>query len=192
MPLLNSVILTLDKDLFDTPLVVMELMAFRFCDSFNHLDSAQLAAKWTYQNSTVLVSGGRDGGNCLLVPPGGGYILKTLDYQSGWTVGYAMQWNGGPNIGGGWSTQCSYNNFGAHTPSLCSIGMNPDRTLALFANQTFIGYTPSYAIQTGAWYYIEIQCSFAGNPITTTATLRVNGQVLLLNVSGLTGLNPAT
>jgi hypothetical protein len=163
-------------------------MALQFADSFDHY--TDLETKWTVQSSCSIVSGGRRGGNCLQVPSGGSFISRTLTPASSWIVGYAMKWTGGLNVGGGWATSSVWTSSSGNVfnNGLCSTSMNPDRTISMYAFQALMGYTAGFAIQTDVWYYFEIECSFGGDPVVTTATLKINGQTMLSGVSGSTGL----
>lgn len=164
----------------------------QFLDGFDFYGTDWIGSKYTVNSSCSIVSGGRNGGSCLYVPAGGGYVSRTMPARAAWVVGYAMKWGDGlPNYSGGWSTNCVWTSpFGnISQPSLCSVVLNPDRTMSLFANTTQIGYSSLFKIKTNTWYSFQIACSFAGNPIQTTASLKINGQLVIDSATGSTGLS---
>jgi hypothetical protein len=168
-------------------------MSCEFIDGFDYYDTAHFFSKWTAGYAVSVVSGGRNG-NCLSIPSGGGFASKTLSSQSAWVAAFAMKWGDGlPNVGGGWAVCCVWTSpFGnIFQPALCSMVLNPDRTLSLYANTTLMGYSNKFAIKTNTWYSFQIACSFSGDPIQTVASLIVNGQTVLSAVTGSTGLSIA-
>lgn len=157
-------------------------MASRFCDSFEHYDSAHARCKWT--NSGPAIQGGGRNGNCGVLGAGAG-ILKTLTPQTSWTVGWAYLT---PAKGQGYIYQTGVIDTGHNQVALASLYLEQDNTFTVYAGNTVIAHT-TFAIQLNIWYYLEFQVTFSGSsPISATCTFRVNGNQLVSGTAS-TGSN---
>lgn len=140
-------------------------MALRFTDSFDHYATADLTKKWTsYVSSADIVAGGRNGSCVRLI---GGNILKTLDSQATWIVGFAFRAE-------------------EFLPSTRILRFVDEATVhfALYVNQTSgtisaardttVLATSVNSLQASTWYYIEAKVTI-GDAGVGNYEVRVNG-----------------
>ncbi len=108
-------------------------MSLRFVDSFDHYNTAQVTRKWNVLGGTtsILAGGGRNGTQSLHIPSQNCYLLKTIDPQPSWVVGFAANFSrfGLPGSGQGLFFQF----LDVGSPQL-DLVHNPDGTLSVQRN----------------------------------------------------------
>lgn len=144
-------------------------MALRFVDSFDHYVTADLAEKWSSVtgSATISASNGRRSTACLrLATLNSVSVVKTLDAQTTWIVGFAFK------VGtvGAASGQAIVALLDASTLQL-DVRLNPDGTLSVTRNATVLT-TSVFALATGTTYYIELKATINNSG---SYELRVNG-----------------
>lgn len=152
-------------------------MAFRFGDSFSHYATADLLKKWTAlvqpgsgAECSILPTGGRTGAGALEVTTGflaQVYAQKTLGNQATWTIGVAVNYTVGSNVGLMFLMDGSTRQIG--------IAINTNGTLYLDKNGTTVATSSS--VITSGWNYIELQATFNGG--SGSATINVNDSTFL-------------
>lgn len=145
-------------------------MAFRFGDSFSHYSTSMILQKWTTLthssggNVTINATGGRTGAGSLVISTSffsPTYAQKTLDNQSTWTVGAAINFVSGDNYG--------IIIFYDGSTRQMGLAVNTNGTLYIDKNGTAIA-TSSNAIAAG-WHYCEIQAVFNGSSGSVTVNI---------------------
>ena len=155
-------------------------MALRFCDSFKHYATADLATKWTTLTGTAAISatGGRWGTACLDLPDDGDYIAKTLDAQATWIVGFAYKRPAGTT-----GTPIPVQFLDGATVHVRLL-IDPDTGLLRFQRGTTdIGVSSTTPIRANIWYYLEVKVTIGDAP-DGVASLKING-VAELTQTGL-------
>lgn len=146
-------------------------MTLRFCDSFDHYATGDIARKWTSNSGMEIVTGGRRGTNCMRTAGGtAANALKTLTAKTTWILGAAVYYESAFDVDAlpilmvldAGTTQCH-----------CTI--NPDGTLSIVRNATILG-TSAFALSVDAYYFIEFKVTI-GN--SGSASIRVNGDTKL-------------
>src|SRR6266478_4629947 len=136
----------------------------RFIDSFDHYADANTYKKWTNKGAGIsnVISPGRHGNGMLV--GSGGVLNKTLDHQSGWTIGWAYKL---PDDRSSVAHILAFLHVGT---TLGFVRLNEDSTLGLYAGNTetnahLIGVSsgPSGILQPGVWYYLEVQILLSGS-----------------------------
>jgi hypothetical protein len=151
-------------------------MALRFCDSFDHYDTAHLIGKWTLfpsssSDATIGTTSARNGGQALAVTRSG--VAKTVDNISTWIVGGAFNWTA---YGGGVSL---INVITATT----NWAIQGDGTIKVSGPGGSLGQTnPIDAISLNKYYYVEMKTVLHSS--TGSVEIRINGQSKL-TVSGV-------
>lgn len=142
----------------------------RFCDSFDHYGTNDLALKWSliYANSGsyTITSGGRTN-NCLTLATlygSNNSVTKVLDNQSTWTIGVAINW-----------TRTAYPvefiRLLDGTTRQISLVISATGTLYIDKNGTNIAASTNTWVN--GWNYVEFQAVFNGS--SGSITVRVNG-----------------
>ena len=121
-------------------------------------------------NFASINSNGRNGA-CISVGRGSGSFFKTLPHSSEWVTGFAYRIDG---AGAGGVDE--FYSIGNNNTLLFSLRQAIDGTLVMYAGPNVIAVTER-ALLKSRWYYIEVDVSFSGSTITTTAELRINGHV---------------
>lgn len=161
-------------------------MAMRYMDSCDHYDeSAYIGLKWT---GNVLggesVPNGRNGRG---IAPGAG-VIKTLDYQASWVIGFAYN----PENTGKWLHSIIYYLSATNVNTMLTLVVEDDGTLSLYGgnNLNLIGNTAgNFSLHQNTWNYFEVKSELSGTmPISVLGTLRVNG-VTLIEGTAETGWN---
>jgi hypothetical protein len=149
-----------------------------FCDSFDHYSTAQGGRKWTTFSGSVAIAAGRTGNGLSLGISGlGSTVAITFPQgaQSEVTAGFALNSSGKiiPLTFGNAASGLSF------TPSVLSDG-RVTFTVNTGPNQSTTTPT-TWVMQSGIWYYIELQVTATaggGNTtVTVTYTFKVNGAV---------------
>ena len=158
-------------------------MAFAFGDSVAHYATGNIGQKWTQYGAVSIV-------NNTIVLLANGFISKTLPPQNGWYVGF--DWLGGAS----WPNGNIYGNAAVFvepgftgTANILTLISNSDGTFSLTTGSSVIIATTTNSYHAGTQYFIEVETQLSGNPITVTGTLRINGEVVILNATGNTGVN---
>lgn len=148
-------------------------MALRFLDGFDHYTTAAAYAyKYTsYSNTLAPGAGRRSGGNASRFGNyGGDYLLKTLDDQARWIVGFAYKRDYASNDEK--PILQLRDNTGAVQVALCMHSV--DGLLRLWrGDQTTLLATSTIALPTGSWNFIELKTTI--HDTTGSLELRVNG-----------------
>jgi len=127
--------------------------------------------KWTtYNGGSHLIQsgGGRNGGDSWHASTGGGtqYIVKNLDQQAHWIVGFAIK-------SSSWSSAFRFFGWADSTPQFqTEIGCDGGGHLRLTRNNTTIA-TGTTVLSASVWYFIELDLTI--NSSTGAYTLRING-----------------
>jgi hypothetical protein len=146
----------------------------RFMDGASHYNTAQLTAKWNdAPGCTVISNGGRFGDGGIQVPYTG-RLLKTLDAKSTWIVGFAFYPAGFP------TTNAVIVKLLDAGSVQVDLRINSDGTLSLTRNGApLTGGTSAFALQVGAWYYIEMKVTIANSILANTCQVKVNNAVVI-------------
>ena len=149
----------------------------RFMDGADHYDTAHLTDKWTTGvNAAVIPGGGRFGGNCIQVGPitGGGRLLKTLDAQGSWIIGFAFYTGSFP------TTNCILVQLLDSGTTQVELRLNNDGTLSVTRNGAVLSSgTSTFALSTATWHYIEWKVTIAAAISADTCIVHVdNAQVI--------------
>ena len=163
-------------------------MALKFVDSVEHYDTAHLLKKWTIGGGGV-VAGGRNGQGIQLVA-GTPFLLKTLDYESTWIIGFAAKFS----VIGPVTSLCF---LGAplvtHVgTTLAQLTVEADGTVSLYGGTTnLVGNSAgTLVLHDSTWYYFEVKVIYSGaSPINIHGTVRVNGQTIIDAAGVSTGIN---
>ena len=158
-------------------------MSLRFCDSFDHYDTAHMQDKWTQlaTNTGINNTLSRTGPQCAAMGSGGGLLnSKTIDYQAGWYIGMAIQLQAyGGSVGVGYTSPGKGQAY---------ILFNGDGTLGAYGGSigggTFYANSqagPNTAMLLNRYYYLEV---FFGIAVAGTIIIKLNG----LAVLSLTGV----
>lgn len=145
----------------------------RFIDGFDHYTTAAAYAyKYNAYTTTLTPSTGRRSGSnaARFGNYGGDYLLKTLDDQATWIVGFAYKRDYASNDEK--PILQLRDNTGEVQVALCMHGI--DGLLRLWrGDQKTLLATSTVALPTGSWNYIELKTFI--NDTTGTMELRVNG-----------------
>lgn len=154
----------------------------RFIDGFDHYATAQINQKWTNSNRATIVPGaGRFGGNAMQVDSAdmGGFILKTLDAQNLWVVGFAIRPSGFP------MTNTPILKFHDGQDVQLDLRINFDGTLSLTRHGApLTGGTSVFALQVGGWYFIEVKVKFSNAIAAGDCQVRVNNNQVINVAAG--------
>ena len=160
-------------------------MALRFIDGFDHYNIAHLSEKWTNSltvNGSVLqTSPNRHGwGQSLMIHGnnGGDWILKTIDGQSTWTIGFAAYFVGLYTFSDPYGIFLSLYNAGSHGIMCLEIQSNTGMLYVGYnggagtpANQNEV--STGYIVRLNNWVYIE--CQVVTSTTAGQITVRANG-----------------
>jgi hypothetical protein len=155
-------------------------MSLRFCDSFDHYDTAHITAKWTTfpggpTGAAISTSSQRNGRACMNVTGGG--VSKTIDNIVTWIIGGAFNWDA---FGGG---------ITLFNVNFWQVGwtLQADGTILVQNNNGSLGQTsPANAITLNKYYYVEMKTTL--NSTTGSVIIKINGQTVLT----LTNVNTST
>src|ERR1700677_871944 len=107
----------------------------RFIDGISHYATADITRKWNAIGPTgicaVMPALGRFGNNALRIDPLGCYVQKTIDAQSTWIVGFAMQTPGLPAAG---NSAVLVQFIDGANGVQCDLRVNADGTLSITRN----------------------------------------------------------
>ena len=156
-------------------------MAGRLLDSFDAYLTADILLRW----SSILGSGiaissgnGRNGTSSLRETQQAQGVVRTLDAQATWVMGFGYRTTS-LTSGGGYVVLAALLDAGSVQ---CDLRLMTDGTLQVTRNGTQLGRTTN-AILTSSFYYIEWKILINGS--TGTVDIRVNGSSWL----SLTGQN---
>jgi len=147
----------------------------RFIDGADHYDTAKLTTKWNNAvNATVLVGSGRFGGNAIRVNDAtNGLLLKTLDTQPTWIVGFALYTGSFPATN---TVLLKILDSGAVQ---VDVRLNSDGTLSITRNGApLTGGTTTFALSTNTWHYIEFKVTIANAILVSTCQLKVDNSLV--------------
>jgi hypothetical protein len=152
-------------------------MSSRFIDSFDHYTTAEVPLKWTQGGATIGTASGRHGQGAGL-----GGLGKTIDYQNTWTIGWAFRDKNDVPFNSIYALR-------ANDVVICKVVLQADRNLYIYAGggATVLAVVP-YELHPNTWYYLEIQIIMSSDPIDITVYFRINGQLLVNNISANTGI----
>lgn len=145
-------------------------MALRFIDGFDHYAIGDITKKWTSIVPTaVAIVAGRTG-NCFRISNAastGSSLVKTIDAQATWTVGFAMK------IDNALLATEFFQVYDGSTKHLY-LQVEPTNRLSVYHGAGTLLATSTNTIPTGAWFYVEFKFKIADSP-NGTYELRVNG-----------------
>ncbi len=155
-------------------------MAVQFMDSCDHYDQdTYITLKWNESffgaHSTAA---GRNGRGLNLDSTG--QVSKSLTYQAGWVVGWAI--NIGTQISGTFGNDFYYQASHAGDTTLFSIYGEGDGSVSLYAgngrhNLIQNSGTNGFFLKGGIWYWFDVKFSISGTSnMAVTAVFRVNTQ----------------
>lgn len=140
----------------------------RFCDSFDHYGTADIGLKWQIvSGSPTIASGGRTNKkltmNLQFFSATG--LNKTIDNQSTWTIGAAINWTKN-------SVATGFMGLDDASTRQVSLTIDSSGLLYLDKNGSNIANSGSNTWVDG-WNYVEMKCVFNGS--SGAVTVRVNG-----------------
>lgn len=142
-------------------------MALRFVDSFDHYATADVLLKYTSSSLTPTISSGNGRrSTASFRSSGGGVLIKTLDAQASWVVGFSFRVAALPS---GALAFLSLRDAGT---TQVDVRLNTDGTLSVTRNGTGLS-TSALSLSAATTYYIEFKATI--NDSTGSYTLRVNG-----------------
>jgi hypothetical protein len=147
----------------------------RFIDGAGHYDTAKLTAKWNNAvNATVLPGAGRFGGGAIRVNDvTNGLLLKTLDTQPTWIVGFAFYTGTFPLTN---TVILKVLDAGAVQ---VDVRLNNDGTLSITRNGApLTGGTTTFALSTNTWHYIEFKVTIANAIIASSCQLKIDNALV--------------
>jgi hypothetical protein len=149
----------------------------RFIDGADHYDTAKLTTKWNNAvGVTVLAAAGRFGGNAIRINDvgAGGLLLKTINAQPTWIVGFALYTGTFPTTN---TIILKVLDAGAVQVDL---RLYSDGTLAVTRNGAALsGGQSTFALSTNTWHYVEFKVTIANAIGASTCQVKVdNAQVL--------------
>lgn len=153
----------------------------RFIDGVNHYATADITKKWTAApTATINSAGGRFGGNGLRVNDvATGYLRKTLNAQPTWICGFGVIPTAFP------STNTPIFQLLDQGANQIELRVYSDGTLALTRNGAPLsGGLSTFALQIGAWYFIEVKVTIANAILAGTCQVRVNNTLVIDVVAG--------
>lgn len=153
----------------------------RFIDGADHYDTAKLTTKWNNAvNADVLVGAGRFGGNSIRVNDvSNGLLLKTLDNQPTWIVGFAFYTGTFPL-----TNTVILKVLDAGSVQV-DLRLYSDGTLAVTRNGApLTGGQSTFALQTNTWHHIEFKVTIADAILANTCQVRVDNAVILTVAAG--------
>ena len=160
----------------------------RFIDGFDHYATADIVKKWNAApTATINAGGGRFGGNALRVNDvSTGYILKTLDAQPTWIVGFGVIPTAFP------STNTPIFQLLDQGSNQVELRVYSDGTLALTRNGAPLsGGLSTFALRIGAWYYIEVKVTIAASVSASAVQVHINNALVIDVAAGQNTQNTA-
>lgn len=149
----------------------------RFMDGCNHYATADITKKWNAApTATVNSAGGRFGGNGLRVNDvlNGGYLRKTLNAQPTWVCGFGIIPTAFP------STNTPIFQLLDQGANQIELRCYSDGTLSLTRNGApLAGGLSTFALQIGAWYFIEVKVTIANAIIAGSCQVKVNNMLVI-------------
>lgn len=162
-------------------------MTCRFLDSVKHYQTAHLTAKYNAVGINVIVhpTDGYSGDACLESSNGGAgnSLIRTMDSQSGWIVGFRYYTG---TLPGGSGDFINFTNSAA-TQDQCSFNINPAGTMSAYRGDwdfgsTLLGTSGVISLQNDTWYFLEFKVIISDTvgemhiTINGTAVLDLTGQ----------------
>src|SRR5215831_14854755 len=151
-------------------------MALRFMESYDNYVNSDVAlssgtSKWnTFVNTSGTIVPGRFINSWRSAPGQQCYMIKTLDNQPTWVVGFAFKmnnefYNGQPILG----------IYDVSTIQVY-LSVNGSGNLILSRASTVLsGGTSTNALTLGTWYYIELYITISSSIPANGCNLNVNG-----------------
>lgn len=141
-------------------------MALRFCDSFDHWLAADVNLKWTSSARAQLTTGRFGSGYFMTqVTSPGGSLMKQIDSQQTWVVGYALKYTG---ISGTAPAHLIIRDNGTNQVYLSLV----NGYLYLYNGSGTVLGTSTTLLQAGVWYHAELKVKIDNT--TGTYELRLN------------------
>jgi hypothetical protein len=154
----------------------------RFIDGFDHYDTPRLTDKWNNATGAAILSGaGRVApGNAVRVNDiNSGLLLKTLDAQATWIVGFAFNPSGLPAISLPIVRVLDAGN------QQVELRINPDGTLAVTSNGAALTNGQStVALRVGAWCFIEFMVTISTSILASSCEVKLNNAVIITVAAG--------
>jgi len=155
-------------------------MAVQFMDSCDHYDQdAYITLKWNESFfGTHSTASGRNGRGLNLDSTG--QVSKSLTYQAGWVIGWAI--NIGTQTSGTFGNDFYYRASHAGDTTLFSIYGEGDGSVSLYAgngrhNLIQNSGANGFFLKGNIWYWFEVKFSLSGSSnISVTAAFQVNTQ----------------
>ncbi|MDD3029228.1 MAG: hypothetical protein PHS57_02970 [Alphaproteobacteria bacterium] len=151
-------------------------MAFRFIDGFDHYTTvAAMAEKWTtcYGNAAPNQDGRRSGSLAMATGGSYGYVLRTIDDQSTWVIGFAFCSASAPTYERTFLSL--YDSSGSVQVSFTMTTTGIIR--AYRGEMSSLLAAASVAISNGAWGYLEFKSVIADS--SGSVEVRLNGATIL-------------
>jgi len=156
-------------------------MALRFIDSFDHYDTADITRKWTSAISVIAISTTtpRNGTQCLGSSGATQYVIKTLDDQATWVVGFGFKVTNFPT-----TLQYLLKFYDSATAQVV-LGLNADGILEVRRGITAVtGGKSSLSIHTNTWCFIEMKVTIADSIGAGTCVVKVNNETWITVATG--------
>jgi hypothetical protein len=155
-------------------------VSLRFCDSFDHYSTAQIARKWTTTfGSPTIQSGTARTGSALQVTNAGVGASKALTAKSTWVVGFAVN----PAVLTPGVLLCLWDSAAGAAQVSLRLETSGLLTVRRGAFGGALLGTTAAAVPTGAWTYVELKVFISGT--VGTVDVQMNG----VSVLSLTGQN---
>ncbi len=147
-------------------------MALRYVDSWDHYSTGQITRKWNAASGLVTVKpgAGRNGTSSLHIGSQNSAVLKTIDPQPTWVVGFAVNFTS-------FGTQPSvfFQFLDAGSIQL-QLRINGDGTLQVLRNfHPVTSGTSVQAMSIGTYYYVEFKATFSTSIGAGTCKVDVDG-----------------
>jgi hypothetical protein len=147
----------------------------RFIDGFDHYATADILLKWTQANSgssatTIVAATGRNGTGAFNSLGGvfNGWMLKTLDSQPTWIVGFGLKLISLPTN--------TYTLFALYDSGNTQVELNVNSigVLTYTRNGTVIG-TGTTVLTAGVFYFVEFKATISSSCAAGTCAVNLGG-----------------
>lgn len=143
-------------------------MALRFVDSFDHYATADVLLKYNSSSGTPTISAGNGRRSTASFRSAtAGVLIKTLDAQASWVVGFSFKVAALPTLGA--LVILSLRDAGT---TQVDVRLNTDGTMSVTRNGTNLS-TSASALSGATTYYVEFKATISD--AAGSYTLRVNG-----------------
>lgn len=146
-------------------------MSVQYIDGFEDYATADITAgNWNSKTASPVISAGNGRNGASLRTTATVEVVKTLDSQATWIVGFAFRFTSPP------PTALSISKLYDAGVGQVYLMLNVDGTLSLTRAGTAVtGGTSTSALSANTWYYIEYKVTIADSIGAGTAKVNVNG-----------------